>query len=894
MRSVPFKNISAIENLGLCIGCGFCRPSCRQGAITLEWSNEKTWRPSVLEGSCNSCGACLEACPNTPEHLVRQATEAMPDGESWGLAEESSYFIAFDTDEEKRRRSASGGALTGIFKNLLESGKASGIIASLPLKSPVGEPHSQVQLFRTPEEVEQGRGSHYHPLNYAEILQRLPEEASDFVLAGVPCIIRGAKKLPAPVRAKIRYTFCLVCSHNVSGAFTDCLAKKEGVPLGRPFTINLRDKMNIPNANNFNTCFSLPDREIRRNRFTTAFTDMWRNYFFAQEACFYCPDFWGAEADLSVKDAWGRLSEDPLGKSLLIVRNQELVSDLRQMAVECKLSLEDCDSGELLDSQRATATFKQVEVRDRMVWKNALRREIERTGSPLGAERRWRHPASREYFRLRMIMHLSRLLHFRLGKVPVKPLIWLSRPSLGWKTKAKNLMKRFWQRYLYPLARSGALFLGAIPVRRISAKEKLRVLIAGGYGYGNVGDEAQLAANLQHWKKALPKCRLTVLTPNREYTEEVHGPIRTELATRLSLFGRDDLQYFGSDRIFKRRFFLVAALCLFNARLIRAGMPTFGLSTRQARLLDELNHSDLLFLSGGGYLTGMTLTRLWDNMLLIRLADALGVPTVLSGQTIGVFKDKISRKLAKWGLKKTDMIYLRDHIDSPKDLANIGISAEKVRSTFDDALFYEPAPPEEIHRFLQNAGIDPVAPYLAVNCHYWGQSPEATKTIIAELAKALDRIKEELGLQIVFVPMHSSDEDSIHETMGHMEKAASFPTHSYDPSIAVGLIQNATLCLTMKHHPIVFAMAGKVPVVSCVFDEYYWHKNYGAMSIFSQEDYLIDGRARQELAGELFEKTIEAYSKREEIRNTLVRIVKELESKAGEAIYSWTRRDRLG
>jgi len=53
-----------------------------------------------------------------------------------------------------------------------------------------------------------------------------------------------------------------------------------------------------------------------------------------------------------------------------------------------------------------------------------------------------------------------------------------------------------------------------------------------------------------------------------------------------------------------------ACLYLFNASLIRAGLPTLGITARQAHLLDVIDNSDVLFLSGGGYLTGMTLTRL--------------------------------------------------------------------------------------------------------------------------------------------------------------------------------------------------------------------------------------------------------------------------------------------
>jgi coenzyme F420-reducing hydrogenase beta subunit len=63
---------------------------------------------------------------------------------------------------------------------------------------------------------------------------------------------------------------------------------------------------------------------------------MWRNYFFAHEGCLYCPDFYGADADISFKDAWGAHSRDPLGKSMLIVRNPGLTDLLEELRSEKK------------------------------------------------------------------------------------------------------------------------------------------------------------------------------------------------------------------------------------------------------------------------------------------------------------------------------------------------------------------------------------------------------------------------------------------------------------------------------------------------------------------------------------------------------------------------------
>jgi polysaccharide pyruvyl transferase WcaK-like protein len=443
---------------------------------------------------------------------------------------------------------------------------------------------------------------------------------------------------------------------------------------------------------------------------------------------------------------------------------------------------------------------------------------------------------------------------------------------------------------MQPVLKGILPFFGIFRSKREVDKSRLRVLISGGYGYGNVGDEAQLAANLQQWRNASPNCRLTVLTPNREYTHDMHGSVRVELAPRKALFGLAGRQYFGSKRLFKFAFFWVAGICLINAYLVRAGLPTFCLTVAQARLLDEIKDTDVLFLSGGGYLTGMTLTRLWDNMLLIRLAHVLNVPTILSGQTIGLFKDPVSRFLAKWGLNKAKMIYLRDFVDSRKALEGLGISASKIACTFDDALFFEGTSSEHVGQLLSEAGIDPQKPYVAVNVHYWGQTPDSSRRIMRSMAGALRRLRINLGLQIVFVPMSSPDEKAIEEVRAAMEIPCAVAKHAYMPELAVSIIQKADLCITMKHHPIIFAMAAAVPTIAMVFDDYYHHKNLGAMKLFHNEEFLIKSTTG-DFELELFEMARCVYINKVNISKSLANLIDELRPFSGAVIYRFLQQE---
>ncbi|OEU67538.1 MAG: hypothetical protein BBJ57_10865 [Desulfobacterales bacterium PC51MH44] len=850
----------------------------------MHWSERGSWHPDIDEDVCIECGSCYKVCPQSPERIAVYANNALKAGARFGLSSNHEYFICYDRDTKGRRKSASGGALTVILKHLLASNIVNGVIASHPVTARIGAPHYQASISRTPEDLDKGRSAHYHVLSYHEVLKEISGGSDHFALVGVPCIIRGVIGLPGGIRKKIKYKICLSCGRNAASTIIDCLALAEGVSNKERFCVNLRDKVGILDANNYNIHFKLSDREIRKNRFEIAWTDLWRNYYFSPECCLYCPDFYGVNADLSAKDAWGRLSGDPSGTSLLIVRNPELTALLNELKDKGWLHLEPCGEDEIFNSQILSPVFKHVRIRDRIVWKKSIRDEIKKEKYDLDATRRWWRLNSYEHFRLKMALRLSEYLYVRFGHTSITIMLFSGKLLKMISRRLKKISSMAWRIMQYGLRKIYRFLFRRKKQPR--SLDELAVVISGGYGYGNIGDEAQLAANLRHWKKAAPSSELTVLTPKPHYTRSVHPGVRTESAPRISLFGLGGKMYFGSEKLFKKLYFFLAPLYLLNARLIRAGLPVLGLGSKQARLLDILYNSDVLFLSGGGYLTGMTWTRLWDNMLLIQLAHYFGATVLLSGQTIGVFNSRINRFLARWSLKKVELIYLRDPTDSSKALSSIGVDKKKIECTFDDALFFSGMSRKNVFEFLEQYGVNSEHSYLAVNVHFWGQERDQAKIITKQVAAALDRIQSETPLRVVFISMVESDEAAIHEVADLMKSQWVLPDHGYNLNLSVGLIANATLCLTMKHHPIIFSLGSCVPVISMAFDDYYLHKNKGTLKIFGQEEYSISCEAVT-LGETIVKKTIRAYHNREEISRKISAKIEQLRPRSGEVITRW-------
>ena len=377
-------------------------------------------------------------------------------------------------------------------------------------------------------------------------------------------------------------------------------------------------------------------------------------------------------------------------------------------------------------------------------------------------------------------------------------------------------------------------------------KKYHKILVVGGYGYKNTGDEAQLNANLKMLKKEFPDYLIKVLTPNQRYTYLEHEQCLVGEAPRVAFFNQGESQLYKLDTPFKRiKFLIIGFLLYINAYLIRAGLSTFLLTAKRAALLYEMFSSDGVFFSGGGYLTEKTLSRLWDGIFLIRIADVFKVPVFLSGQTIGVWSGKFTKIFAKWGLSKAKIITTRDPEDSLLELRKIGIEGKHIFSTFDDATFCEKLKDDkQIRRILINVGLsenDLSSGFFVMNFHYWSlNTQEDRRLILFKINSIISWIRSTYKQKILFIPMVPQDEIAMQNYLEeYTQNDIYFLKYDYSFKTIKSIIGNSMACVTMKHHPIIFALGEEVPVISLALGKYYKHKNCGALKIFGLEKYNV-------------------------------------------------------
>jgi polysaccharide pyruvyl transferase WcaK-like protein len=366
------------------------------------------------------------------------------------------------------------------------------------------------------------------------------------------------------------------------------------------------------------------------------------------------------------------------------------------------------------------------------------------------------------------------------------------------------------------------------------------ILMAAGHGYGNVGDEAQCGACVSRWRKVAPTCQITLFSPNPAYTRALHGE-QTEWAPRVAWFrSNSNGPYFARWLLFRPFFFLLRIRLELSCRFFRANLPLSLLRPREQHILQLIKEHDLIHISGGGFLTGKTRSRLWENCLLMRMCQLLNKPYMLTGHNIGVFQGASDKRIAKMALSGASNIGLRDRSISEAEIADLGITGEHVYSTCDDALLCERLDRDAVKAYLDAAGGDSNKPWIAVQFHNWGQEAVERNKIEQRFAEICDRVVTTHGLQVVFIAMTPSDIEPEQRILSLMQEKAILAPYSPDYKVVRGIIADARLVLTLKHHPIVFAQGEGVPVVAVAFDEYYYLKNKGALENTGHGDFLID------------------------------------------------------
>ena len=235
--------------------------------------------------------------------------------------------------------------------------------------------------------------------------------------------------------------------------------------------------------------------------------------------------------------------------------------------------------------------------------------------------------------------------------------------------------------------------------------------------------------------------------------------------------------------------------------------------------IDGVSQADLVIATGMGGITDAFAEYASGVLTTFELAIRHGAVTAMMGQGMGPLADAALVAHAREILPKIDLIALREELAGKPLLRALGVSADRVVTTGDDAI--EVAYERRAAKIGHGLGINlRAAPYSEVD-----------GPIVARVREAVHHASRQLGAPVLPLPISRVSGEADHLTIGKL-------LAGYDDSPDGGssldsphkVLDQILMCrsvLTGSYHAGVFALSVGVPVVALARSQYYIDKFRG-------------------------------------------------------------------
>ncbi len=341
---------------GNCTHCGAC-VGLNPGLLAFEEGRRgplpKPLRPlskaedarlALAWAVCSGRGAPY---PELFEHMGRTADNLL-------LGPYAGLFIGHATDEDVRRRGASGGVISRVLIHLLESGRVKGAVV---LQQGRTRPEAAEPVIATSRsEILAAAGSVYSVTPMLHILPEMKSFDGPLAFVGLPEQVTALRMLRAaghPAAAKVVFAAGPYTGTNMYADAIRAFLRTEGV----------RDDVAIASlewrAGEWPGHLEIKTADGR----TCRAEKFYYNYlipFYISRNCQITPDFTNEAADLSVGDAWSpRFERRGGGHSVIVARNAEARAVLDELRDKGELMLEDIGVDEVLAMHGHMLDFKK-------------------------------------------------------------------------------------------------------------------------------------------------------------------------------------------------------------------------------------------------------------------------------------------------------------------------------------------------------------------------------------------------------------------------------------------------------------------------------------------------------------------------------------------------------
>jgi colanic acid/amylovoran biosynthesis protein len=354
--------------------------------------------------------------------------------------------------------------------------------------------------------------------------------------------------------------------------------------------------------------------------------------------------------------------------------------------------------------------------------------------------------------------------------------------------------------------------------KQCAAGAGLRILVEpSDYVLRNVGDAAMLQVAVRRLGELWPAARIQVFSSEPEKFPRFAPNAEPRVSGRFRPRLRE------LEHGIRRRWpALVGPVLRFGAR--RAGAIERDRALRS--FLDAVRAADALIVTGMGGITDAFPEYATELLTVLRYAGRNGAVTALLGQGLGPLDDACLRTLAGTVLRSVDLIGLREDRAGGPLLRALGVSADRVVTTGDDAI-----------ELAYSARPAALGLGLGINVRAAGYSG-VERTDFDRLREALQSAARACGAPLVAVPISRVSGERDSETIrdlaaGHAVVGASAADLT-TPEAVTRQLHHCRVLVAGSYHAAVFALAEGIPAVGLARSPYYRDKFLGLAAQFGR------------------------------------------------------------
>lgn len=207
----------------------------------------------------------------------------------------------------------------------------------------------------------------------------------------------------------------------------------------------------------------------------------------------------------------------------------------------------------------------------------------------------------------------------------------------------------------------------------------MRIVLTGGWGYGNLGDDAILDSTIKMIKEVYPGCIIDVLT--YDLCDSLLYDDNSSISVNRSVHSYVDFnaseisfKHLNKDYPFLRKVFMKIKRYAVDSS-VWCNISSFERYSNSVK--ETIRGADLLVVSGGGYFNEKWIGSVMAHLVEMKIAIELKVPFCVAGPTIGIFSNQKIKKLVMDTFRESKSIYVRD-VFSLKQFKEEGIDVKLI------------------------------------------------------------------------------------------------------------------------------------------------------------------------------------------------------------------------